>query len=194
MPQTDRSTQENAEEPEAEEGKVPSGACISPTKFVVLSVLTLGLYQTYWAWRMWEIVRCSNGETYRFKSSLRALFLSIGSFWLFPAVYEVAKAKGCENEVKPRDVAIFYLAVGFLSGGLQDVLEGRVLLSFLALVFCIGIQSSLLLPIVQVQNAYVTTTQGKFVPKKTNWWLFVTLVICFILFLTSYVVSPVTPK
>jgi hypothetical protein len=91
----------------------------STKKFILLSLVTFGLYQMYWAWRAWEMVRQAKGETYRWKSSVRGYFLAFSSFLLFPQLQELAKAAGYKKKVKTDSLAGLYLVatiVGYAYG------------------------------------------------------------------------------
>jgi hypothetical protein len=136
----------------------PPPATISSTKFVLLSYVTFGLFHVYWSWYLWEIVRRSNGEAYRIKSSVRAIFLGLSNFLLFPQLSSLAKRRGYNDDDNVILLAVLYLFVTLIPFG------------FL-------ITTLFLLPILRMQNRYILSTKSKFAPTKPNWWLIAALVL-----------------
>lgn len=59
---------------------------VSVTKLVVMSTVTLGLYQLYWFWRNWILVK--NRERTRILPFMRALFPVFFVYALFDRIYE----------------------------------------------------------------------------------------------------------
>jgi len=151
-------------------------AIVSPLKFVVFSVLTFGMYPSYWAWRVWETVRSSKNQNYRIKSSVRGYFNIVSNFSLLPQLKELAEVKGYKSKADVRLVAGLYLLIRFL--------DGRVSLA----VLCIGliVEALILLPIVKMYNYYTEQTKGKYAPDKQNWWLIVALIVAFIVVALIY--------
>ena len=96
------------------------------------------MYHTYWAWRMWEVARRSEDETFKFTSSLRGIFLLFSGFALFPRMHALAKAKGYDENAEPVLIAIFYLLAGVGSDVLSSILgQSEVVLSaFQASCYC----------------------------------------------------------
>lgn len=135
---------------------------LSYKKFIFLSIITLGLYQVYWGWQVWETVRNSKNETYRFRSSLRALFLHFSGLSLFPQLQELAVEKGYKSGVGIKVIALLYLFAGLIAGIVP--LVGIIALTLIPL------------PVVKMQNYYVEQTKGKFLPTGKNWWLIGALV------------------
>jgi hypothetical protein len=131
------------------------------------------MYQVYWSWRLWETVRRSKGETYRFRSSLRGLTNGLSNFWLFPQLRDLAIEHGYEPKFDVELLAGAYLLLSFIAG-LQ--FTPLVAVPFLALGY-----SVVVLPLVNIQNYYADATKGKFAPTKPNWWLIVVLILVFVL-------------
>ncbi len=149
---------------------------ITPLRFVIFSVLTLGTYPAYWAWRAWETVRRSKKQSYRFKSSVRGYFNIISNFSLFPQLKELAEAKGYKSRMDATSVAALYLLVRSLDA------------RFSFTVFCVGLilEGVVLLPMVKMLNYYMEQTKGEYVPDKRNWWLIAVLAIAFAIITLIY--------
>lgn len=82
-------------------------------KFIFLCMITLGMYQVYWLWRLWEIERLSRKETYRFRSSLRAVLAEFTNFILFSRLQELVIKKKYVPRVNVTLLAALYLIAGF---------------------------------------------------------------------------------
>lgn len=141
---------------------------MSSKKFIFLSFITLGMYQMYWAWKVWETMRNSEQATYGLKSSIRAFFLEFSSFWLFPRLRSLAVEHGYEKKVNVELLALAYLLFGFAL---------CLLPPYVSIIIFTIISTLLLLPIVKMQNYYTEATEGKFLPTQKNWWLIAVLVI-----------------
>jgi hypothetical protein len=61
---------------------------VSKTKFVVMSLCTLGLYQVYWTYKNWVRIKAKTGES--IIPWARALFLGIWDFSLFSRIADEA--------------------------------------------------------------------------------------------------------
>lgn len=85
-------------------------AAIEPGRFIAYSMLTLGVYTLYWGWQMWEVVRRQQGVTYKFRSSLRSLFLIFTVFKLFPYVeaYDAQHSNGRKWAPSGLALAVMY--------------------------------------------------------------------------------------
>ncbi|HEU5187731.1 MAG TPA: hypothetical protein VFT87_04485 [Candidatus Saccharimonadales bacterium] len=78
--------------------------------FFLWSVLSLNLYEIYWGWQMWEVVRTAEGATYKFPSWLRGIFLPISIFWLLPKLQKITGEKFWPLD--PPYLATLYFVVG----------------------------------------------------------------------------------
>ena len=175
----------NAAKPRPAEPAIPAtprGTNISVPKFIFLSAITAGVYQVYWLWRMWETVRNAKEETYRFRSSLRALFGTLSVFWLFPQLYKLAEGKGYRAKVPAELLATLYFIAAILGGFTR--------FSWIFLPISLIATTVIVLPVVKIQQYYMKTTKAKFAPPKTNWWLILFLVgIILVSFIIGFVAA-----
>jgi hypothetical protein len=113
----------------------PPFFAVSLLKLVVLSTCTFGLYELYWFWRNWNLIRVS-GES-EITPSLRTFFLL---FYCYPCFIRI-KLTGISRDVIPAPpigiLAICYLLIGF-SWKLPEPLW---LICFLKVAFLLPIQS-----------------------------------------------------
>jgi hypothetical protein len=82
---------------------------VSVAKFAVMSVATAGLYQLYWFYKHWQVIRARTGE--RLSPVLRALF---NVFFVYPLFRRVAEETP-PGQVSPLLLAIVFIAVGVAS-------------------------------------------------------------------------------
>lgn len=156
--------------------KSKNKAYTSPLRFIIISVLTFGMYSTYWSWRAWETVRRSKKQNYRISSSVRGYFGLISNFSLFPQLKELAEAKGYGSKIDVTLLAGLYLIVHWLDASM----------SFTTLCVGIIIEILTLLPMVDMYNYYTEKTEHKYVPEKQNWWLITILAIGFVVVAIVY--------
>jgi hypothetical protein len=147
----------------------PELLVVSPTKFIIFTIITFGLYLAYWGWRAWEVVRVSRGETYKTKSSVRGFFLNFSSFTLLPQLEELAVEAGYKRKHN-YDVQLLagaYLAMNFIAARAPLVfsIPAAIIIPFL------------FLPSLQMFNYYVSHTKKELPPKKANVPLIIVLII-----------------
>lgn len=78
--------------------------------FFLWSVLTFNLYEVYWGWQMWEVVRQHEGATYKLPSWFRAISLPVSIFWLLPKLQKITGEKTWPLD--PPYLATLYLVIG----------------------------------------------------------------------------------
>jgi hypothetical protein len=152
---------------------LPRGAVVSKTEFVFLSLITLGMYQGYWAWRVWETVRHSKGHTYKVNSTVRGVVLVVSNFGMFSQIRDLADENGYKSNFNVGMLAYGYLALSVFTSFLYKPLVTLPL----GLLAC----SVVLFPIVDMENNYNIATKGKYTPSKTNWWLVSLLAVSFLI-------------
>ena len=77
---------------------------VSPMKLLVMSTVTLGLYQIYWHYKNWKCVK----ERTDVIPILRAIFGVLFAYSLFLEIRETAKQAGRESTLAAGPLAILY--------------------------------------------------------------------------------------
>ena len=119
---------------------------VSTRKFVVLSICTLGLYEVYWAYKMWQRIQMRTHE--KMSPGWRACFLILYNFSLFKEVQRDSIQRHVPASWNPNVLGlllIFFSATARLPGGFWFISIG----SFLAF-----------LPVLRTVNAINATTQA----------------------------------
>jgi hypothetical protein len=81
---------------------------VSTRKFVVMSIVTLGLYDVYWVWRQWKRF-VEHGEV--LSPFWRTFFLVFTNYSLFARVRSRAREEGIEVSWSPALLATLYLVL-----------------------------------------------------------------------------------
>jgi len=160
------------EKPRSDNADLPKGAIISPINFVILSIITFNLYETYWSWKMWKTVQQS-GESKSNNAWLLAIFNRFSNFSLFTHLQKLAEEQGHKTRYPVWPLALIFLIVSIIANDRYA--------SFIIILICIIILAITPLPLVKMQNEYMLKTKGKFAPTKANWWLIMFLVVSFII-------------
>jgi hypothetical protein len=118
-----------------EQSGTPLFFAVSLTKFVVLSICTLGLYELYWFYRNWRLIKVREGVS--MVPALRAFFAVFFCYALFARVRD----RAAQREIGPT------LAAGPLAAGwIITTVAARLpdpywLIAFVAFVFLIPVQA-----------------------------------------------------
>ncbi|HNP63005.1 MAG TPA: hypothetical protein PKH39_03665 [Woeseiaceae bacterium] len=102
------------EVPEAESGDF---YVVSPTKFYLLSVLTLNLYYVYWFYRNWRAVKVREGSD--IWPVPRAIFFIFFTHSLFNDIDAALKERQLEFRWSPTGVASFFVLLAICSSVLD---------------------------------------------------------------------------
>ncbi len=94
-------------------------------RFVILSTLTFGVYQWYWGWRAWAILRAANRS--KLNATLRGAFLGFSGFFLAKEIYKAEKLSGRSLYISAGLYLGMSLILAFAIGGLK--LKGWPLLA-----------------------------------------------------------------
>lgn len=106
---------------------------VSLTKLLVLSICTLGLYEIYWFYKNWQLVK--RRETSDIVPALRALFTVLFCYSLFRRVGEESEKNGISS------ISFGPLAVGWIvTTVLWRLPDPYWLVSFLAVLFMLPVQ------------------------------------------------------
>ncbi|HEV8234153.1 MAG TPA: hypothetical protein VGP84_06120 [Gemmatimonadaceae bacterium] len=109
---------------------------VSTRKFVVMSIVTLGLYDVYWVWRQWRRF-VEHGQV--LSPFWRTFFLVFTNYSLFARVRSRAREEGIEVSWSPALMATLYLVLN-VTWRLPDP---WVLVSLLVFVPLIPIQETI---------------------------------------------------
>jgi hypothetical protein len=110
-------------------------ALVHPAKMILLSILTLGLYQMIWVYRSWWFLRLFYGM------KLYPLFGALFNFcwpYLFLTIVKVARAHKYSFDFSPVLFVLAWVGLSFLSqlASPWNVLVGLSLLPFAAFIPC----------------------------------------------------------
>jgi hypothetical protein len=87
----------------------PHFYAVSVVKLLLLNLATAGLYQIYWFYQHWQVIRARTGD--RLSPPLRALF---NVFFVYPLFRRIA-ADAPPGQVSPILLALVYVAIGVAS-------------------------------------------------------------------------------
>jgi hypothetical protein len=117
---------------------------VSLRKLLVMSTMTLGLYDLYWFYKNWKAVKVA--EKSNLSPVVNAFFLIFTAFPLFKRATRDAKAAGYERPQNPGALALVFIAL-IICGEISAYGEG-LLFSVLWLVSFLSV-----LPLLDVQRA-----------------------------------------
>ena len=85
---------------------------VGRAKFAVMSIVTFGFYDLYWAYQQWTRIKARSGE--KLIPSLRAAFAHVWGFSLFAHVRAEAVQQGVTVEWSAGLLGLCYLLIGAL--------------------------------------------------------------------------------
>jgi hypothetical protein len=100
-------------------------------KFVVLSIVTFGIYEMYWAYQNWKRIKTASGQD--LSPFWRAIFAPMWGFSLFERVRTMARNGGIDVGWNADSLAILYLLLTTLAWRLPDPLWLLALVSVVPL-------------------------------------------------------------
>jgi len=130
---------------------------ISTKRLVVLSILTLGLYDIYWFYKNFEAIRKSQESGFSsswgvLASLIKAIFSIFFCYGLFKKIYENARDAGLEvASSTPSNLALLYIAL-FLAAFLDYIILSLIGASqgWLDIIASLGF----ILPVIPVAQAH----------------------------------------
>jgi len=145
---------ENTEDINRREYSLGNNQVIPIWQFLLLNLITFGLYQVYWGWKYWEIIKRVKNTS--LSSGWRGFFIVFTSFSLFPQVLQLAKSSGYKGNFSAGLLATIFLIVNFINNGLSraENLDWASLLVLTAIM--IGIASLVAMPVINAMNYYLT--------------------------------------
>ena len=84
---------------------------VSKTKLVVMSIFSWGIYEIYWFYKNWKLIKERTGQDIR--PFWRALFAPFFCHSLFKSVRESAHSQGIPSELSPGWLTFAYIAILF---------------------------------------------------------------------------------
>ncbi len=144
------------------------------------------MYSLYWGWQLWETVRLQKGTRYRFRSTMRSLFLVVSAFWLFSDIEKVSQKKKLKKwAISGRALAAGYLVCYFAVGVVSFLLPAAFAPQMSFLLIASLLEAVVLLPIVyklrELSKADSTFTP----PRKENEILILVIASLYVLVLFS---------
>lgn len=127
---------------------------ISVKKFFLLSLLTLGMYQVYWGWKNWEILKRVKGLNV--SPGARGFFIVFTSFSLFKEILSLAKEHGYKGNYVPWLLATGFLILNFISNALGRTDESVDFTTYLIITaILIGLITLVTAPVINAMNYYL---------------------------------------
>jgi hypothetical protein len=83
---------------------------VSKLKLVVLCLVTLSLYEIYWFYKNWKLVKIKTGE--KISPFWRAVFAIFFCYSLFKRVQDSASLQGCRSSISPGWLTVAYIILG----------------------------------------------------------------------------------
>jgi hypothetical protein len=150
---------------------------VSPTRFLVLNLLTGGVYAVYWAWSSWEII--NKLEEKKYWTTIRAYFMAFTSFSLFKKLFTLAQSTGYKKDLDHQGLAVGVLLLAIAEGVIWSMFDNKLIL-IAAYVVVPALLTWLVMPILKLQKQYVTNTKQKFIPVGSDWFIMtvVTVATC----------------
>lgn len=151
-------------------------------KFLLLNLLTFGMYQAYWGWKNWEIVKRVTGLD--LNSGIRGFFITFTSFSLFKEILTLAKKHGYKGSYNPRLLGACFLILNFIFNGIgksDSHIDFTTLIVLIAVI--IALITLVTSPVLKAMNYFLEHNNEdatKF-EIKNNYFLIIVLVILFIL-------------
>ena len=84
---------------------------VTLSKFVVMSITTMGFYELYWAYRNWQRINSRANDNERVSPFWRAVFAPLWGFSLFARVRDTAAQRGVNVGWAPGLLGALYLVV-----------------------------------------------------------------------------------
>jgi hypothetical protein len=150
---------------------------VSTRKLVIMSIVTLGFYQVYWAYKNWQLIKS------RDKSAIqpiwRAIFLLFFFYPLVDKIKTVANSNGVSTNYSPLLVTIVWVIIR---------ISARVSLEFSPLVVDIAIcciYALVLIPVQKTANQLNTTLAPDHLPNERFSVWNIIAILCWSIYLLS---------
>lgn len=148
--------------------------------FLLYSLLTFGMYQIYWGWKQWEIVKRVN--RLRITPTIRGIFIPLTSFSLFSKILDMAKRSGYRGSYNPGLLATGFFILNIINNKL-DTDSFSLAAALGVIIFFISLTATVVTPVIHAMNYFITHTDEDpdLLDVKPNYGLIVALSILFII-------------
>ncbi len=146
--------------------KVNYSNIISPKNFILLSVLSFGVYQYLWFYRNWTYFE--EKEKMDIYPLFRVLLAIFFAYQFFKKVLISAKKKGYKQYYSPVLIAvlwILFVLIGRFNFRSNDNTNTYFIIFFIAL-----FQIAFLLPVLRALNFYYSKVEKHCVKRSLEWW------------------------
>jgi hypothetical protein len=120
----------------ADSGSTPMYFPVSTLKLVVMSTCTFGIYELYWFYKNWSLIR--EREKVEMMPFWRACFAHFFCYSLFKKIQGNADSQGLQTSIEPGPLAAGWIVFTFLS----KLPDPYWLISFFAVAFLVPVQSA----------------------------------------------------
>lgn len=149
--------------PEKNEKKLSN--ITSPTEFIILSVLSLGIYELVWMYRNWKFFK--EKEKTDIFPFWRVLFAIFFIHSLFKKILGYAKKEGYKENYSSEWRTFFWIILSLIAWAEHPIFSFLSLLSFL----------TILAPLDAI-NFYYRKKETNCKPRTWKWWHIILIVIC----------------
>lgn len=153
---------------------------ISDGKFVFLSLITFGIYELYWCYNVWVLIK--EKERIEISPFWRAIFSIFFIYSMFKHIERLARKEGYNSRFYPGWLTAAWILVGRLS----VIPAPYSLFSFFSFLP--------LFPYLDALDYYLEKTEKRLQLKKFSWWQVVLIIILSILLLIYVVVVLLYPN
>lgn len=168
---------------ETKEKAISHPSAINPNilsfkKVFLLNLVTLGAYTVYWGWKYWEIVKRVEGS--KDHTNVRAFFITLTSFSLFPKILSLAHENGYKEKYNATALSLGLLVLTAINNRFDHPDLLIYIVVSIAIIFFITLTLS---PVINAMNYYLAHNKedsNKF-NLKTNYPLIATMVFIFVL-------------
>ena len=85
---------------------------LSPTKFIILSILSLGLYEIWWMYKSWKFFK--EKDVLDIMPVARAIFTLLFTYQLFEKIQDFAKSNGYASSYSSGLLFVFFVILNIL--------------------------------------------------------------------------------
>lgn len=155
--------------------------CVTTTKLAFMSIISGGIYLTYWFYKNWKLVQLHDAPAIR--PVVRAFFAGFTSFYLFKRVKNTANEMDIETQFNGNAMAAGFLLVNF-AGRLPDPFW---LVSFLSFLFIHPVNQA----IIKINTEANTNFQNNGSYTGWNWFFIIGGALAWLMVIAAYAVEAI---